>query len=411
MVPAPADPSMAPDRRRPAWVVRLGDCVLGTHPAQRFAISITLSGLGAQLVTLALLYYASRVGVLSPETAHPVELIYVLTVVVFYALLRSGLSRFLSDAGMALPQILAFIAWALIGYLMMPEVHGGMLAYVSLVLVYGGFALDHAGVRIMMVSTLMLLSAFMGYVTSAHPATYPRAVEGMYFLILAATMSLLTWFANQLADFRKRLRQQTSELSATLAQVERMATRDALTGVYNRRHMQEVLEHHARLAHRQGGGFAIALLDMDHFKRINDEHGHACGDAVLQGFARAIESRMPPACAVARWGGEEFLLLAPGAEPDPVVQLIETVRTHLGTAVLCAEAPGLRANVSAGVAAFQSGQTLAQVVEQADRALYAAKAQGRGRTVVAAPHPAGPAAAPPTVAHPPLPGTPRGNAS
>ena len=61
----------------------------------------------------------------------------------------------------------------------------------------------------------------------------------------------------------------------------RLAMVDPLTGVYNRRHMQEVLEHHARLVHRQGGGFAIALLDMDHFKRINDEHGHACGDAVL----------------------------------------------------------------------------------------------------------------------------------
>jgi diguanylate cyclase (GGDEF)-like protein len=386
---ATADPP-APVPHRRGWGTRLGDCILGTHPAQRFAIGITLSGLGAQLVTLVLLFYATRKGVLDPARARPLEISYVSTVVVFYVLLRSGLSRFLSDAGMALPQILAFIAWSLVGYVMLPEAHAGMLTYVSLVLVYGGFALDHAGVKIMMVSTLMLLSAVMGYVTSAHPSTYPRAVEGVYFFILMATMSLLTWFANQLADFRQRLRRQTSELGATLAQVERMATRDALTGVYNRRHMQELLAHHVRLAQRQRGGFTVALIDLDHFKQINDRHGHAVGDEVLRGFARTLEAHVPPGHAVARWGGEEFLLLAPGGDPHPVARLIDALRTHLQSAVLCAQTPGLRTNLCAGVAACGHDETLTQLVERADRALYAAKAAGRARTRVDDPHAAAP---------------------
>ncbi len=409
---ATADPPASAPHRR-GWGARLGDCVLGRHPAQRLAISITLSGLGAQLVTLVLLFYATSKGVLDPASARPLEISYVSTVAVFYVLLRSGLSRFLSDAGMALPQILAFIAWSLVGYVVLPEAHAGMLTYVSLILVYGGFALDHAGVRIMMICTLMLLSAVMGFVTSAHPATYPRAVEGVYFLILVATMSLLTWFANQLADFRQRLRRQTSELGATLAQVERMATRDALTSVYNRRHMQELLTHHVRLAQRQRAGFTIALLDLDHFKRINDRHGHAVGDEVLSGFARMLATRLPPAHAVARWGGEEFLLLAPGDEPHCVARLIDTVRAHLQSAVMCVQAPGLRANVSAGVAAYEHGETLAQLVERADRALYAAKAAGRARTEVDAPLATAPDTAPdtaPTLA-PPNRGTPPGAAS
>ena len=194
--------------------------------------------------------------------------------------------------------------------------------------------------------------------------------------------AILTWLTIQLAEFRGHLRTQKGELTDALKKIEEVATHDALTGAYNRRYMQELLEHHARLSQRSARGFAVAVLDLDHFKRVNDTHGHAAGDNVLKGFALSVQQHLQDTEVLARWGGEEFLLLAPDAGAAELAQAIDRVRQTLSHAVLCAGVPDLRVGVSAGVAYLQAGETVPQVIERADRALYAAKAAGRGRTVV-----------------------------
>ncbi|WP_102128124.1 GGDEF domain-containing protein [Deinococcus planocerae] len=148
------------------------------------------------------------------------------------------------------------------------------------------------------------------------------------------------------------------------------AYRDALTGLANRRAAEE------RLAALSAGGepFTVVLFDLDHFKRLNDEHGHATGDRVLRGVAGAARGILPPGGLAARWGGEEFLLILPPQEGDEVRRLLDTLRGHLR-----GQRHGEVSGVTAcfGVATTGPGEHPDSVIHRADAAMYAAKRQGR----------------------------------
>jgi diguanylate cyclase len=150
-----------------------------------------------------------------------------------------------------------------------------------------------------------------------------------------------------------------------------IAHTDALTGIMNRRCMQDQLEQQLL----NGRGFGVLLIDIDHFKRINDSHGHAIGDQVLRELALLLEGQTRSQEIVSRWGGEEFLVLSSALNAEVAEQvaqrLLEVVR---GTRLA-----GLTVTISIGVAWREDSETLESVVARADTALYAAKANGRNR--------------------------------
>ncbi|BDP42349.1 hypothetical protein DAETH_23180 [Deinococcus aetherius] len=148
------------------------------------------------------------------------------------------------------------------------------------------------------------------------------------------------------------------------------AYRDTLTGLANRRAAEERL---AALA-GQGEPFTVVLFDLDHFKRVNDEHGHATGDRVLRGVAGAARGILPDGGLAARWGGEEFLLILPPQEGPDVRRLLDTLRAQLRD-----QRHGEVAGVTAcfGVATTRPGEHPDGVISRADAAMYAAKRQGR----------------------------------
>lgn len=156
-------------------------------------------------------------------------------------------------------------------------------------------------------------------------------------------------------------------------ELEVMARADSLTALANRRGIEEALEAELRRTHRYGGGFAVILIDIDHFKTVNDRFGHPAGDDVLRRFADLLHANSRATDSVGRWGGEEFLLLCPGADADAAAAHAETLRRLVAAAF----ADDLAITASFGVAAAQPGDSLEAVVARADRALYAAKADGR----------------------------------
>jgi diguanylate cyclase (GGDEF)-like protein len=160
-------------------------------------------------------------------------------------------------------------------------------------------------------------------------------------------------------------------------QLVRLAERDALTGLYNRRHVDAQLERLARRSERDDSPLAVLLIDIDHFKQINDEHGHHRGDDVLVRVAQALRGGVREGDIACRWGGEEFMVLAPDATLDDAVALGDRLRRAVGDAV---EVGGVPVTVSVGVAAVLGGEAEAATA-RADRALYAAKAAGRDRVV------------------------------
>lgn len=161
--------------------------------------------------------------------------------------------------------------------------------------------------------------------------------------------------------------------------LERMANTDALTGMRNRQWMHRELEAHAQAG--PVGGSVLAILDVDHFKAINDGHGHDVGDAVLVGIAQLMQRQLPASIACARWGGEEFILLLP-SEPAISLQILDRLR--LALADLRDWPAGMTVTCSIGAAARVTDEDSATWLKRADLALYAAKRGGRNQVVMAA---------------------------
>ena len=192
-----------------------------------------------------------------------------------------------------------------------------------------------------------------------------------------AALSLAGQRSTELAASLESVEQTNRELEQARADAERLSREDPVTGFFNRRHFGEVLV--AELGDFRGGlGPAVLLLDLDHFKQVNDEHGHLMGDAVLQTVADRIASVLREDDCLARWGGEEFAVLAPDISLDGVVVLAERARAALAQQPIQVGEISIALTLSVGAALAADGlATPDSLVDAADRALYHAKWAGR----------------------------------
>ncbi len=158
---------------------------------------------------------------------------------------------------------------------------------------------------------------------------------------------------------------------------------DSLTEVASRRHLESVLANEIAMACRRGQPLTVAMADLDHFKRVNDELGHLVGDEVLKEVGRRLEAAVRGCDIVGRYGGEEFLLVLPASSLETGRQVAERVRERIGSAPVQVDAHRIPLTVSLGVAALEDGDTPEALLERADAALYAAKLAGRDRVVAA----------------------------
>ncbi|HTN49504.1 MAG TPA: GGDEF domain-containing protein [Burkholderiaceae bacterium] len=158
-----------------------------------------------------------------------------------------------------------------------------------------------------------------------------------------------------------------------LERMSRLAQQDGLTGIANRRTLDEAVPVEFARARRSGQPLTLIMLDIDHFKRYNDKRGHAAGDALLRGAAQAWAKQLRPTDLIARYGGEEFTLVLPACNEDQAAQLVDRLRPLMPD----------RQTFSAGVAAWDGEETTNELVQRADRALLQAKKRGRNRTTIA----------------------------
>jgi diguanylate cyclase (GGDEF)-like protein len=168
-------------------------------------------------------------------------------------------------------------------------------------------------------------------------------------------------------------------------QLQRRAIRDALTGLFNRGFMEEALAIELQRALRRNASIGVMLLDVDHFKRYNDTYGHAAGDAVLRGIGGLLQRTVREGDMPCRYGGEEFVVILPGADLATTQQRAEALRTSIEQwRPEVAEGAPACVTASIGVACFpQHGMTWQAVLKRADQALYAAKHAGRNRVLTA----------------------------
>jgi diguanylate cyclase (GGDEF)-like protein len=235
------------------------------------------------------------------------------------------------------------------------------------------------GLRLIVIAVPLLdeRGTVVGAIETYRDVTAESRIQENYRRLLEQEREQKGLLQAEVARQTVELAKANAELRKTLAEVSRLAVTDGLTGLYNRRQFDEHLGDQIDRARRRGSALALLLFDLDHFKRVNDTHGHPAGDQTLKGFADVLRQSVRDDDLAARIGGEEFAVVLPGADPASALAVGERVRVRVKTV-------GLLTTASGGVAAYpRDGTTKADLLRAADRALYSAKLGGRDRIVAA----------------------------
>ncbi len=212
----------------------------------------------------------------------------------------------------------------------------------------------------------------------------PRKFEDELLAIFNQLHSL-TEFQLNLAFERDQLQLAKTVIEQGEQKYTELSSKDGLTGAYNRRTLQELAVSELSRTTRKTGCFALALLDVDHFKQINDEYGHLAGDAVLKHLVFALDNMLRQSDFISRFGGEEFCLLMPEMEPSMAFHIIDRIRKELAKIPVMYNGETIYCTVSLGCALFESGMitTVEELLNMADTALNDAKRSGRNRVCMA----------------------------
>ncbi len=225
------------------------------------------------------------------------------------------------------------------------------------------------------------VSAAAGIILAIAFTSQSTAFFILLLLVLVAGALVIMQYALMRYRLEKLVDERTEALRVQAEEFERQATHDKLTRLPNRRHADSYLQQQIDLAQRNSQPAALALADVDHFKRINDNHSHAVGDEVLVRVGQVLREGCRKTDFVARYGGEEFLLLFPGTTTDSAVEVCSDLRLAVENADWSDIAPGLRVTISIGLTTIRDSARHTTVLNEADMHLYRAKREGRNRVV------------------------------
>ncbi|MCK1361619.1 sensor domain-containing diguanylate cyclase [Bradyrhizobium sp. 199] len=298
----------------------------------------------------------------------------------FTVLSEAGFGYRFEDHYLTVFQISAHMALQLMFLLAVPTVGVAFLSVLFLIFAFGTLRMTSRQAMVTWgLATCGLGLVFLG---SDLPIGLPvttrleRTASMLCFVLVIGQCAFLGLFG---ATLRKILYRRSIELKAAYQRIEELAELDELTGSYNRRCIMRLLDLQIEKSRQSSTPCAIALIDLDWFKRINDAHGHPVGDEVLRTFAITIFANIRPADCFGRYGGEEFLLLLPDTSGDAAQRTLERLRSIVADLDWSAFAAGMHVTISAGVVTLRDLDTADTFLARADRALYSAKEQGRNR--------------------------------
>ena len=359
--------------------------MLTTDKRQR--IRLAMSGLAALLMVFCLVVMNSvaAAGLASTSEVRVWTACSVLGLIAVYAAIRSGWSRRFKDPALTLAQILYAVTCCAAAFVIAGPARGVTLPILAIILMFGIFGLTTRQMLGVLVYSLVAFGVASGVVAARDEPDYPTVVAAAYVGMVVVVLLSSTFLTTRVQSTREHLRRQKAELAQALEQIRQLATHDDLTGLLNRRAMLDRMQLEQRRSLRSGSPLLIAQLDIDHFKAVNDTHGHAAGDLVLQSFADTVRRNVRDTDVLARWGGEEFVLLLCDTPAADAVALMERLRQAVQAMQVPVAQGGqpITVTVSIGLARHTPADPLAGTLERADQALYAAKAGGRNRVVPA----------------------------
>jgi diguanylate cyclase (GGDEF)-like protein len=246
------------------------------------------------------------------------------------------------------------------------------------------FVAARFGTRWAAVATMSAAMVIIGMATAGRSPfgnLPPRdmVVQVQEFVLIMSLMALGLYLNRNL---EARVDERTAALTALNAQLEKLALTDALTGLLNRRAFMDLVTREIAHSRRQHRPLAVLMCDLDHFKSVNDRYGHPAGDLVLQHAAAITKAVIRASDTLVRYGGEEFVILAPDTDQVGALDLAERIRQALGSAAIETDRSIVNITASFGVTVLcADDENPEQLIRRADEALYSAKAQGRDRVV------------------------------
>jgi diguanylate cyclase len=363
---------------------RLLDLLLTTDPVQRTRLAQTGLALLLLGAGVAAMHYFVWAGV---APLGPVLWWSVLTLagmVGFYALIRSGWSRRRAEPSLTVPQMLFALTSGATAYTLLGAGRGAVFPMVMVVVMFGMFIASPRQMRWVSAYAVLLFGTVMALMAALQPAAYPWRIELGHFLLVATMMPGVSVLAARLSRLRLRARQQRADLAQALSRLREHTTRDELTGLINRRHMQELMAQEHQRCIRSGQSFCLAVLDIDDFKPVNAAHGYAVGDAVMRAIAQEAQRQVRVSDMLSRWESDDFVLMLGDTRAALARGGLERLRQKVGALRILHGSTAVAVTMSCGLAEHHAGEAVAQTLERARRALLDAKSQGRDRIAVAA---------------------------
>ncbi len=330
---------------------------------------------GSYLMWMGIALYFYNRGVLSRIRIENILLIF--GVIVTYNLglllfIRSGYNKKLKDPSLTMVQMIVATIWAMTFVYYVDEGRGAILLLYLVVFVFGFFKLRMRQFIFLAGMAVVSYCVVIYVLYRQHPEIVNPKTEALNVIVLSM---VLTWFS-LVGGYITNLR---NKVAKAMAKIEQLVIHDDLTQVFNRRHLFTVLEHEKALVDRGGYFFSICIFDLDDFKQVNDTYGHEMGDQVLHTIAQSVQRTLRVIDCIARYGGEEFIIVLPDSEINDAGICAERVRALVEHLVFTGAIGNFKVTVSLGVATYQPGERISEVINRADKALYRAKAGGKNR--------------------------------
>ena len=368
--------------KSPSWYSPLADWALGQDPLTRRHTLRVLSTLQLYAVSVGIQLHSAYLGLLDWHIVELLTLCCLATFIPMFAMVRSGWSQRFKDPVLTFPHALIGNAGCVLAFSLLGEHRSNVMILIGLTIVASMFRLKPARVLLLGLLSVGMLAVSSLILSWHDPAHYPATKTWAMLVVGGSTLLMLSIVAKWISDIGVRLGRQTRELAEAVRTVEQMATTDVLTGLLNRRVITDLAESELKQIERSGSPLCVAVIDLDHFKDINDRFGHHAGDTALKGFAQCTAPQLRQVDKLGRWGGEEFLLLLPQLSQTEAWTALERLRKTVETQIFQDHAL-MQLTFSAGIAQALPGETLEQLVDRADQAVYEAKRTGRNRCVIA----------------------------
>ena len=360
----------------------LAKLALGSDPARRSHVLLAWQAVGVSLMAVAIFGVGAVLGLVSWLGWTAIACVNGLGVVLFAFIVRAGLDQRWRLSEFGVIQIGYTLVSHGLAYVAAPALQGAVLMMSPLALLFGAFLGNPRRCDALGLLGVFVYAVAVAVVIAGLPTTTGIEQQLLNLAFVGLLLPSTAKFAGILGSIRRRARRQNLELAAAVERIRASASVDELTGLPNRRTVLDRVTAATAECDRHGTPFFVGMLDLDHFKRINDLHGHAAGDSVLRAFASAATVALRRNDFLGRWGGEEFILVVASGDLAGAQVAVERIRGALDRSELWLQTPHWKVTFSAGLGRSRAGETVEQFMARVDLALYRAKSLGRDRTVL-----------------------------